>query len=300
MKVLVSGSTGLVGSELMAALSANGHDAVRLARTSSSDGRYPSIQWDPIIHSLNTTHLEGLDAVVHLAGDNIASGRWTDYKKQQIKDSRVKNTRFLCESLAKLKNPPKVLICASATGFYGDRGSENLDENSAKGQGFLADVCQEWEDATQPARDAGIRVVNLRTGIVLSPQGGALQKVLPLFLLGGGGILGNGKQVWSWISLPDLVDIIRHALQTDNLSGPVNAVTPNPVSNAEFTQTLGKVLKRPALFPAPAFMLKLIVGEMADALLLGSAKVEPSRLKESGYTYQHETLEIALRHLLGK
>ena len=203
-------------------------------------------------------------------------------------------------SLGQIKTPPKVLVCASATGFYGDRAGENLDENSSKGQGFLADVCQEWEDATQPARDAGIRVVNLRTGIVLSPQGGALQKVLPLFLLGGGGNLGNGKQVWSWIGLPDLVGIIRHAIENDTLSGPVNAVTPNPVSNAEFTQTLGKVLNRPALFPAPAFMLKLIVGEMADALLLGSAKVEPKRLKESGFAFKHATLEDALRHLLGK
>jgi uncharacterized protein (TIGR01777 family) len=290
--VLVSGATGLVGSELLPLLSTGGHQVRRL-------GRGPG-GWDPEGGRLDPGLLEGLDGVVHLAGENIANGRWTPDRKARIRESRVRGTRLLCETLARLKRPPETLVSASAVGFYGDRGEEELTESSRPGFGYLAEVCKDWEQATEPARDAGIRVVNLRLGIVLSPKGGALSKMLLPFSLGLGGRLGHGRQFMSWISLSDLSSLILRALTDSALSGPVNAVAPHPVTNREFTRTLASVLGRPAFTPMPAFLARLAFGEMAEALLLGGAKVLPGRLTGSGFEFQHPTLEIALRELLGR
>ena len=257
------------------------------------------IQWDPVVGTMDTASLEGLDAGVHLAGESIAE-RWTAEKKTKIRDSRVKGTRLLCESLARLSQPPKAVVCASAIGYYGDRGEEVLREESAAGSGFLAEVCRGWEAAADPARQRGIRVVHLRIGVVLSPAGGALAQMLFPFRMGLGGKLGSGKQYLSWIAIDDLIRVISHALTTDTLQGPVNAVAPNPVTNLDFTRTLGRVLARPTLFPMPAFAARLAFGEMADELLLASARVEPIRLSATGYQFRHPVLEGALRHLLGK
>ena len=241
------------------------------------------------------------DAVVHLAGENIASGRWNAARKAAIRDSRVNGTRFLCDALAGLARPPKTLVCASAVGYYGDRGEERLTEESPPGTGFLAEVCREWEAASAPAARKGIRVVALRIGMVLSPKGGALARMLPLFRAGLGGVIGGGRQYVSWVALDDLPGIILHALQRDDLRGPVNAVAPRPVTNREFTEALGKVLSRPTPLPVPAFALRLAVGgEMADALLLSSARGIPRRLEETGYRFRFAELSAALRHLLGK
>jgi hypothetical protein len=236
---------------------------------------------------------------VHLAGDNIASGRWTAVKKASIRTSRVQGTTVLCEALAQLVNPPKVLLSASAIGYYGDRGETTLREESPPGTDFLAEVCQAWEAATAPAVQRGIRVVRLRFGIVLSPAGGALAKMLTPFRLGLGGVVGTGKQYMSWITLDDVLGVIHHALNTETLQGPVNAVAPQPVTNQEFTSTLGKVLRRPTRLPLPAFAARLLFGEMADALLLASTRVVPARLVTSRYTFRHPALEEALQHLLG-
>jgi hypothetical protein len=258
------------------------------------------IQWDPETGIREPASLEGIDAVVHLAGENIASGRWTPERKARIRDSRVKGTRTLCETLARLTQPPKVLLSASAIGYYGDRGAEPLWEQSIAGEGFLADVCRAWEDATQPAVEKGIRVALLRLGIVLSPSGGALARMLLPFKLGIGGIIGNGKQYMSWITLDDVVGAIHHTLMNDTLRGSVNVVAPYPVTNREFTKTLGRVLGRPTIFPMPAFAARLAFGEMADALLLASARVEPKRLLATNYTFRHAELEEALRHIVGR
>ena len=297
MKVAVTGASGLVGGALVPLLTTGGHSAVRLVRRNPrADGE---ARWDPATGAAPGA-LEGVDAIVHLAGENIAGKRWSAKQKQEIRDSRVLATRALCESLTKLSVKPKTLICASAIGYYGDRGDEQLDESSAKGTGFLAEVCDEWEAATQPAKDAGIRVVHMRFGIILSPKGGALAKMLLPFKLGGGGILGSGNQYMSWISLDDVCGAILHALTNDSLSGPVNTVAPAPVTNREYTKTLGSVLKRPTIFPMPAFAARAAFGEMADHLLLGSQRVQPKVLLDSGYRFQHTQLEDALRHLLGK
>ncbi len=300
MKVLISGSTGLIGSALVSFLTHAGHDIVRLVRSAPKpDGS--EVHWDPEPGHIDTAGLEGLDAVVHLAGENIGSGRWTRDKKGRIFGSRIKGTRILCEALANLTNPPKVMVSASAIGYYGDRGEEVLNEESTAGLGFLADVCTEWELATEPVLQKDIRVVNLRTGVVLSLAGGPLEKMLPPFKMGVGGILGNGRQYMSWIALDDAVGIIHHALTTDSLQGPVNNVAPHPVTNREFTKTLGRVLRRPTLFPLPSFGLRIMFGrEMANELFLSSTRVEPSRLQETGYAFQHPELEGALRHVLGK
>ena len=258
------------------------------------------MEWDPMAGKLNPTALEGIDAVVHLAGENIAARRWTAKQKARIRESRVTGTRLLAESLARVARPPKVLICASAIGYYGNRGDERLDEESSSGNDFLAEVCREWEASAQAAIDKGIRVVFLRFGMILSPAGGALGKMLTPFRLGVGGIIGNGQQYMSWIALDDLIGAIYHALLDERLSGPVNAVSPNSVTNHEFTKTLGRVLGRPTLFPLPAFAARLAFGEMADGLLLSSARVEPLRLLSSGYTFRYPILREALRHLLGK
>ena len=256
-------------------------------------------RWDPAKGEVDAAGLEGLDAVVHLAGENIASGRWNAVRKAAIRDSRVNGTRLLCDALAGLARPPKTLVCASAIGYYGDRGEELLTEESSPGTGFLPEVCREWEAASEPAARKGIRVVTLRIGVVLSPKGGALSRMLPLFRAGLGGVIGNGRQYVSWIALDDLVGIVLHALQSGELRGPVNAVAPVPVTNRELTEALGKVLSRPTLLPVPAFALRLAVGEMADALLLASARVVPRRLEETGYRFRFPELGGALRHLLG-
>jgi uncharacterized protein (TIGR01777 family) len=245
--------------------------------------------------------LEGFDAVLHLAGENVGSGRWTAARKAAIRDSRVDGTRLLCEALAVLARPPKTLVCASAIGIYGDRGEDALTEASPPGAGFLPGVCREWEAASGPASRKGIRVVALRIGMVLSPKGGALSRMLPLFRAGLGGVIGGGRQYVSWVALDDLPGIVLHALQCGDLSGPVNAVAPRPVTNREFTETLGRVLSRPTPLPVPAFALRLAVGgEMADALLLASARVVPKRLLDTGYSFRSPQLEPALRRLLGR
>ena len=298
MHVAVTGSSGLIGSALMAFLAARGHQVTRLVRRSPGGER--EIQWDPEDGVRGLSGLEGADAVVHLAGENIASGRWTPQRKAEIRRSRVEGTRRLCESFARLARPPKVLASASAIGYYGDRGAEVLREDSPPGSDFLAQVCGEWESAAEPASRAGIRVVHLRTGIVLSPAGGALKKMLLPFSLGLGGRIGTGAQFMSWITLDDVVGATYHALNTGSLVGPVNMVAPTPVTNSEFTRTLARVLRRPALAPVPAFAARLAFGEMADALLLASARVVPNRLQGSGYRFRHPELEGALRHLLGR
>jgi uncharacterized protein (TIGR01777 family) len=296
MKILISGSTGLVGSALMPALQSSGHETIRLVRSSSSGTRPQkgSVIWDPVHGQLNPADLEGIDAAIHLAGENIAASRWTPAQKARIRESRVAGTRLLAETLAKLKAPPKTLVCASAIGFYGDRADQRLNEDSPAGTGFLADTCREWEAAATPAADREIRVVHLRTGIVLASQGGALAKMLTPFRLGVAGIIGSGQQYMSWISLDDLVAVISFALTKGTLRGPVNAVAPNSVTNHEFTKTLGRVLRRPTVFPMPAFAARLAFGEMADALLIASTRVEPNRLIDAGFRFRFPELEAAL------
>ncbi len=298
--IVVSGASGLVGTALAQAIEQRGGSVRRLARRSSAGRQDNAIVWEPETGQLNFTAFSGVDAVVHLAGENIASGRWTDAKKQRIRDSRVIGTRRLCESLASMTERPRVLVCASAIGFYGDRGEQILSEATASGSGFLPEVCSQWERATQPARDAGIRVVNLRIGIVLSRDGGALKEMLLPFQLGLGGRVGDGSQYWSWISLPDLVRALLFTIDNDSLSGPVNAVASRAVTNAEFTQVLGRVLRRPTLLPMPAFAARLVLGEMANDLLLASIRVAPEQLEQHGFEFQHPNLEAALRAILNQ
>lgn len=298
MKVLVSGASGLVGGALLPFLTTGGHTCGRLVRRAT--GSADEVAWDIAAQRLDPRHLAGYDAVVHLAGENIAAGRWTAASKERIRASRIDGTRLLAESLAAAPHKPKVLVCASAIGFYGDRGDEPLDETSPPGTGFLPDVCRDWEAAAEPARRAGIRVVHLRFGVILTPAGGALAKMLLPFRLGGGGIVGSGRQYWSWVALDDVLGAVRHALEHDGLAGPVNVVAPRAVTNHEFTKTLGRVLHRPTIVPMPAFAARLALGEMADALLLASARIAPRRLQETGYAFRFPELEPALRHLLGR
>lgn len=299
MRVAVSGASGLVGSALLPALVRAGHQPVRLVRREQA-GSEAVIPWNPEAGFVDAPGFHGVEAVVHLAGEGIATGRWTPRKKARIRDSRVQGTRLLCETLAQLPQPPQTFLCASAVGFYGDRGEELLDETSSGGTGFLAEVCRAWEFATAPLRDRGVRVVNLRLGVILSHQGGALAKMLLPFKLGLGGVIGQGTQYLSWIVLDDVVGSILHILGENSLSGPINLTAPQPVTNREFTKTLGKVLCRPTPFPMPAFAARLAFGEMADEMLLGGCRVRPARLQASGYPFQFSTLEPALRSLLGK
>lgn len=299
MNILISGSTGMIGTALIEALKKQNHRVTRLVRSPQQSSE-PTVQWNPASGTLNAKDVEGFDAVMHLAGESIAASRWTEAQKARIRDSRVQGTALLSATLAKLAKPPKVLVCASAIGFYGNRGDEILREDSQIGTGFLAEVCQQWENAADPAKQKGIRVVHLRIGVVMSPKGGALAKMLLPFKMGAGGIVGNGKQYWSWVSLDDVIGAFLYALQNENLSGAVNAVAPRAVTNAEFTKTLGKVLSRPTIFPLPGFAARLVLGEMADDLLLSSARIEPTRLLASGYQFKHPDLEGALRELLGR
>lgn len=297
MRILVTGSHGLVGSALVKALVEDGHEVVRLVRGERAFGS-PDIEWHPEQGAADPGQFEGLEAVFHLAGESIASGRWTEAKKRAIRDSRVRDTRLLSETLGALSQRPSVFVCASAIGFYGSRGDELLTEESGPGDDFLASVCVEWEHATQPAVEQGIRTVNARFGIILDRNGGALAKMLTPFRMGIGGRVGDGKQWMSWIALQDVVAGLKFMLLDPRARGPVNFVAPEPVTNAEFTATLGRVLSRPAFFPIPAFGARLAFGEMGDALLLSSQRVEPAVLEDKGFPFYWPTLEPALRHLL--
>jgi uncharacterized protein (TIGR01777 family) len=295
MKILMSGSHGLVGEALIKSLLNDGHEIVRLVRRAPSIGE---VEWHPNEGRVDAQQLEGFDVVVHLAGENIASGRWTDAKKRAIRESRVNGTSLLSESFARVSRPPSLVLSASAIGYYGDRGDELLNEQSAPGDGFLPSVCTEWENATKPAVEKGIRTVCTRFGIILDRNEGALAKMLPPFQMGIGGKVGSGKQWMSWIALDDVVSGLRFLMTDTSVNGPVNFVAPNPVTNAEFTKVLGRVLSRPTFFPVPAFGARLAFGEMADALLLSSQKVRSGVLQANGFSFSWPTLEPALKHLL--
>jgi uncharacterized protein (TIGR01777 family) len=297
MQILLSGAGGLIGSALAAHLQNELHEVVRLVRTKRG-GDLVSILWNPESGGVDENSLAGFDAVIHLAGENIAARRWSKAQKARIKDSRVIGTRLLSRTLARLPRPPQTFICASATGYYGDRADEILTENSPPGEGFLAEVCREWEAATAPAADADIRVVNLRTGVVFSNEGGALEKMIAPIRLGLGGKLGSGRQYISWITLADEIGAIGHILDREDIAGPVNLVSPHPVTNAEFTKKVASYLHRRAFIPVPAFMIRLVAGEMADALVLASTRVRPAKLLETGYRFQHPDLDTALPEIL--
>jgi uncharacterized protein len=297
MKILVTGASGLVGSAVVRHFGQRADEVVQLVRGSARDNS-GEISWDPERGVERAEKLEGIEAVIHLAGEPIAEGRWTEEKKRRIRESRVRGTKVLAEALAGLEHQPRAFLSASAVGYYGSRGPEILTEESTPGTDFLAKVCREWEEATAPAVNAGIRVAQMRFGVILSSEGGALKKMLTPFKLGAGGRLGSGEQYMSWIALDDVVGVIEHLLEKEALSGPVNVVAPNPVTNREFTKELGHALSRPTLLPTPEFALRLVFGEMADAALLASQRVEPARLKETGYRFKYTDLRGALRHIL--
>lgn len=298
MKILIGGSHGLVGTALIKSLEVQGHEIFRLVRHAPTSKT--EVEWSPDRYSIALARIEGFDAVVNLAGESIAEGRWTDDKKRRIRESRVKGTKLLGDALANLTVPPKAFVCASAIGYYGNRGDELLTETSAAGDDFLAKVCAEWEEATALATEKGIRVVNARFGVILDTNGGALKTMLPPFRMGVGGRIGSGKQWMSWIALDDVVGGIQFALANDSTKGPINFVAPVPVTNAEFTKTLGKVLSRPTVLPIPAFAIKLLFGEMGEALLLGGQRVAPERLVAEGFEFRYSQLEPALAHILAK
>jgi uncharacterized protein (TIGR01777 family) len=287
----------MVGSELGKTLKRRGDTVLELIRDKSSFSP-SSAYWNPATGEIDAAALEGIDAAVHLAGENISEGRWTDEKKKRILDSRVDGTTLLSKTLAGLNNKPRVLISASAIGYYGNRGAELVNEASKPGNDFLANVCAQWEQSSSSAKEAGIRVGNIRIGVVLSTKGGALAKMLLPFKMGFGGKVGDGDQYISWIALDDLISAILFIIDTETIQGPVNMVSPNPVTNAEFTKSLGRALSRPAVLPAPAFALRLVFGEMADALLLSGARVDPMKLKASNYSFKYPQLDAALKHLL--
>ena len=295
-RVAVTGARGLVGRALVAFLESGGHDVHRMTRRSRVSER--EIEFDPEKGAAHPSELEGFDAVIHLAGDPIAKGRWTEEKKRRIRDSRVPFTRRLAETLGALKHPPRVFISASAVGYYGDRGDRILRESDAPGEGFLPEACLQWEQATEPAAQAGIRVVHLRTGLVLTTAGGALEQMIPPFKLGLGGRLGGGGQWWSFIALDDLLYLIHHAIRNDRVQGALNATSPEPVTNAEFTTTLARALRRPALIPVPRFALNLVFGPMAGPLMMASARVNPEKALDTGFTFHYPALAQALGHVL--
>ncbi len=297
MKILVTGSSGLIGSTLNSFLANGGHQVYKLVR-GRADLLADEVAWDPHRGVINPTQLEGFDVVVHLAGESLL-GKWTEAKKKGIRESRVNSTRLLSQTLCRLRKPPSVFICASAIGYYGNRGEDVLTEQSSKGEGFLADVCEEWEEAARPAVEEGIRTINLRIGAVLSPKGGALKQMLPIFRWCIGGALGTGMQYMSWIIIDDLIKVIDYVMHQQRLAGPINVVSPHPVTNKEFTKTLGHVLHRPTFLIVPKFAVRLIFGQMGEELLLSSQKVIPKKLEESGFLFTYPHLEEALRHLCG-
>ena len=297
MRILMTGASGLVGTALAAGLRADGATVNRLVRPGGAASA-GDVAWNPETGEMNLAAAEGADAVVNLAGASIGGGRWTAKRKELLRSSRVDLTKRLVAELARLEAPPKILVSASAIGFYGDRGEESLTEASAGGQDFLAAISREWEAAAMKAEQFGIRTVIARFGVILSKNGGALPRMLTPFKLGVGGRIGSGKQWMSWVALDDVVGAIRFAIGDAAVRGPVNVVAPNPARNAEFTRVLARVLRRPAIFPAPAFALRLLLGEMADALLLSSQRVVPQKLSERGFRFQYAELEAALRRAL--
>lgn len=297
-QILMTGASGLVGSAMASRFASESVAYAALVRRPAPPD-HSAFYWDPYHFEFreDMRRLNGIRAAIHLAGDNVSSGRWTAEKKQRIRSSRVETTRSLVQLLSRLDQPPEVLICASATGFYGDRGDEILTENTSSGTGFLTEVCREWESEADAAVPLGIRVVNLRFGVILAANGGALAKMLPLFRLGLGGRLGDGHQWMSWISLPDVVHVVDFCIAQTRVQGPVNVVA-NPVTNQEFTQVLAHHLRRPAVVPAPAFALRLALGEMADSALLSSTRAIPEKLLQCGFAFQHPTLPTALQAVL--
>lgn len=293
MRILMTGSSGFVGKELAAFLQSQGHAIVKLVRHENHLLK-DAIYWDPENGKLDGGALEGFDAIIHLAGENIADARWTEEKKRRILDSRVIGTRLLAKAICGLSHPPKVFICASAVGYYGSHGDEILTEESLNGQGFLAEVCRKWEEAAECAKKLNIRVVHARIGVVLSAHGGVLKKMLLPFKLGLGGKIGSGRQYMSWVAIDDLVLAFDFILRTAGLNGPVNITAPNPVTNAVFTKALASTLHRPAFLPVPAFMARLLFGEMADELLLCSTRALPKRLLQAGFVFKYSELDKAL------
>jgi len=294
MKVLITGSSGLIGSALARSMTSNDHDVIRLLRHSFAND---SPVWDPENGVMDLADVGEITAVVHLAGENIADGRWSGNKKNRILNSRVRGTKLLAEYFADSDKKPQVIISASAVGFYGDRGTEIVDEDSNAGKSFLANVCVQWEDALNAAVERGIRVVKVRFGTVLSIDGGALKRMIMPFKIGAGGVIGSGEQYMSWVSIDDTVEMIQFAIANDSIQGPINLVTPNAISNRKFTRTFGQVLNRPTIFPLPAFAIRIALGEMADELLLNSTRVFPKKLVESGYKFLKPELSQALEHL---
>jgi len=294
MRILITGASGLIGTALQRSFDEIGHELLLASRKEAKDSQH--IQWDVEKGFSEPERLEGIDAVVHLAGESVFGLSWSDAKKKAIRDSRVDGTRSVVEAISKLKARPNVLVAASAIGFYGDRGDEEMTESSAAGDTFLAEVSKEWESEARRAEDAGIRTVLLRTGIILSKDGGALGTMLLPFKLGIGGVVGSGKQWMSWISIDDHIRVINYAIENENVRGAVNSVSPNPVTNGEFTKTLGEVLYRPTILPLPSFAVNMVFGEMGDALLLASTRVVPKRLEDAGFEFKYPELKTAIEH----
>lgn len=296
MKVLVSGASGLVGRALILALEEDGHAILRLVRYPVRDPG-EEMHWNPYAGTIDVDSMPPFDAVIHLSGESIG-GRWNAAKKRAIYDSRIRTTRFLAECMERMEQPPAVWLCASAIGYYGNRGEETLAEDAEPGTTYLASVCEDWEKATKPARDRGVRVVNMRLGVVLAEDGGTLPLMMRPFKMGVGGVIGNGKQYFSWIAIDDLVRAIVFTLHNESLSGPVNFVAPEPVTNRAFTKALGRAIKRPTLFRTPAFALRAVLGQMADELILASTRVVPKKLTDAGFEFEHKEIEEALRSVL--
>jgi len=303
MKLAVTGATGLVGGALCQNLIHTGHQVVALARNpEKAREKLPTVEvvaWDATSGHPPIEALEGLDAVVHLAGEPVAAGRWTSHRKRMIRESRVAGTRNLVEGLSHCQNPPKVLVSGSAIGYYGTHGDELLEETSHPGNDFLAELCQQWESETKRAADSGVRVVLVRSGLILAREGGALPRMLPPFRMGVGGPLASGKQWMSWIHIKDELEAIRYAIENDEIEGPLNLTAPNPVTNEDFSRTLARVLRRPAFFRVPGFVLRLLFGEMAETLLLKGQRVLPKKLEQSGYQFRFSDLRGAFEDLLG-
>jgi len=297
VKILVTGSSGFIGTALCARLDAADHEVVPVARN-NGPAIADSLEWDVDAGKIDFRAIQGSDAIIHLAGENIADGRWDDAKKRRLVESRVDATRRLCENLAESPQRPAHFLCGSAIGFYGSRGDELLDEGSEGGSGFFAELCRHWEAACEPLARAGARVVHLRTGVVLGKGGGALKKMLLPFRLGTGGVIGDGEQYMSWIDLDDLVRALELCLENESIKGPVNLVSSNPVTNRVFTKTLGRVLRRPTVLPMPAGLARFLFGEMADETLLASQRVQPTKLSQAGFRFEHPMLEGALRSIL--